>query len=121
VAGDEPVAPLDSGDARRADVVTSEEDPFAVFGLGAAADVKTTNEITQAWLVNRMDAAIMVMGEAGAGQVVIDTIPAGDSVLVRIETRADSVRLEALTMAGRTAGSAFVRAEGTSVRVAFPR
>jgi hypothetical protein len=120
-ARDEAVAPRDSGAARGPDVVASDEDPFAVYGLGSTSDVRTTNEITPAWLVNGMDAAIVVKGEAGAGQVVLDTIPAADSILVRIETRADSVRLEALTITGRTVGSEFVRSDGTSVRVAFPR
>lgn len=114
-------ARLDSGTANEPYVHAETEDPFAVYGVQDPSGVRATNQTTPVWLVNRHGSSIVVRAEAGAGQVVLDTIPAEDSVLVRIETRADSVRLEARMATGSEAGSAVVRSDGTPGRVAFPR
>jgi hypothetical protein len=117
----EAAAPLDSGTATRPDVHADAGDPFAVYGVQDPSGVRATNQTTPVWLVNRHGRSIVVRAEAGAGQVVLDTIPAEDSILVRIETRADSVHLKARTATGGEAGSAVIRSDGTPGRVAFPR
>jgi len=46
-------------------------------------------------LVNPLDVDAYVFAAAGAGSVVLDTVPRRDSVRVNIRVRADLVRLEA--------------------------
>lgn len=112
---------LDSSTAESREAHAEAEDPFSVYGVQGPSGVRATNATTPVWLVNRHGAAIVVSADAGAGQVVLDTIPAEDSVLVRIETRADSVRLDARRTTGGEAGFTVVRSDGTPGRVAFPR
>ena len=53
--------------------------------------------------------------------VVLDTVPSGDSVLVRIETHADSVQLSARGDSGLPAGSLTLPTGEGPQRAAFPR
>lgn len=111
----------DGGSDAAGGFALSEEDPFSVFGIRAGSVAKATNDTTPLWLVNGLTHALVVSADAGAGAVVIDTVPPGDSVLVRIETRADSLRLTARTSSGEPRAAAVVRTDGTPRRVAFPR
>jgi hypothetical protein len=61
-----------------------------------------------------------VQAEAGIGRVVVDTVASGDSVRVDLETRADSVRLTAVTLAGRRVGERVVRPGKGLQRLVFP-
>ncbi len=51
-------------------------------------------------LVNPLDIDAYVFAAAGAGSVVLDTVPRRDSVRVNIRVRADLVRLEARAEGG---------------------
>jgi len=56
-------------------------------------------------LVNRTEAELVVHASAGAGRVVLDTVPGRDSTRVNVEVRAGRVLLEAEDGAGRTVRS----------------
>ena len=105
------------------DYVTADpEDPFAAFGFPADQNAaSTTNRLTPVWLINGSDGAAIISGRGGAESVVLDTLGAADSVLVRIETRADTVVLEALSEGGAFLGTVAVPMDAQPQRVAFPR
>jgi hypothetical protein len=56
-------------------------------------------------LVNRTEAELIVHASAGAGRVVLDTVPGRDSTRVNVEIQARRVTLEAEDVAGRTVRS----------------
>jgi len=110
-----------SGTAVDPELSANTEDPFHMFGLASASDVDATVDTTSVWLINEGPTALVVTAEAGAESVVIDTIPAADSVRVRIATRGSWVRLSATTAEGEPVGTTSLRADGQAGRVAFPR
>lgn len=59
----------------------------------------------QLLLVNRLEGRAHVFASAGAGRVVLDTVPGSDSVFVDIRVRADEVLLEAEDDAGHVVSS----------------
>ena len=114
-------ASIDSTIEEQAEVVVRADDPFSVFGLETLDAVDATIDTTPAWLVNGLASALIVTADAAAGSVVVDTISPGDSILVRIATRAAFVELSARTSDGRSGGAVSLRADGKPARVAFPR
>lgn len=94
-------------------------DPFTVFGIDEDIDVNTTVVTTVVWLVNR-GLRSEVWADAGAGEVFLDTVAAGDSVRLRLASRADSIRLLARTLRGSPAGSLKVSLHADTTRFAFP-
>jgi len=99
--------------------VVDKSDPFAVFGL-PQRNVAATSTTMPIWLVNRSAGALIVRADAGAGTVVLDTVGAADSALVRIETMADSVTLSARSPGGSSAGRLVVATDTMPARAAFP-
>ena len=99
----------------------SQHDPFRVFALEEPIDADTTKMFLPLWLVNRSDEELSVEASAGAGSVVLDTVPARDSVLVRLETRATEISLSGRTIGGGMMGEATVPVTEDTVRIAFPR
>jgi hypothetical protein len=124
-AATDPIAPepdLETTVSQPAHVVADPSDPFVVFGLGRATnDASATVRTTPVWLVNVSAGLMVVWGAGGAERVVVDTIAAADSVLVRIETRADTVVLEALTAGRVSLGTVSVSMDSELKRVAFPQ
>ncbi|MDX1577787.1 MAG: hypothetical protein R3266_04855, partial [Gemmatimonadota bacterium] len=66
-------------------------------------------------LVNRLAGPATVFASAGARRVVLDTVPAGDSLLVDIRLRADRVDLEAEDDRGRRVAAAGLDLVGDDV------
>ena len=96
-------------------------DPFADFGLGTAVDAEATeSRPLQMWIVNQSGETAVITADAGAGIVVVDTLAAGDSVQVRLETRADSLSLTATGPSGVVLGQEWVGRRTRPVRAAFP-
>ena len=56
-------------------------------------------------LVNLLDRDAFVFASAGAGRVVVDTVPGADSTIVDIRLRSDHVTLEARDPSGRVVKS----------------
>ncbi len=73
------------------------------------------------WLVNGSDDELAVTASAGAGVVVLDTVRGRDSVLVYVQTRADSVQLSASSRGGVSSGSLALPTRLGPQRAAFPR
>jgi hypothetical protein len=73
------------------------------------------------WVVNHSDGDMSLEASAGAGSVVVDTVPAGDSVFVRLETRATEVALNGRRIEGGELGEVSVSVTEDTVRIAFPR
>lgn len=96
------------------------DDPFAVFGLPRPSVVETTIREITLRIVNTGDTELLVLADAGAGPVPVDTIAGTDSVRVRLETRADSVRLSGLDRSGSEVGFRWVRPDSIETRAAFP-
>ena len=97
------------------------DDPFRVFGRTDLNDVDATITETPVWLVNESREPLIVTAHGGAAIVVVDTVAAADSVLVRIETRADSVELSARTFAGGSRGRTVLPMDAEPIRASFPR
>jgi len=98
----------------------TDKSPFQVFGLASTLDAAATT-ITPVWLVNGTRETLIVWAAAGAETVVVDTVKRLDSVLVRLETPADSVALSARTTDGRNVGRVALSMDGEAKRAAFPR
>jgi hypothetical protein len=96
------------------------EDPFAAFGFPRPPVVETTIREIPLHIVNTGDDELLVLADAGAGPVPVDTIAGKDSVRVRLETRADSVRLIGLDQRGSEVGARWVRPDSIETRAAFP-
>lgn len=56
-------------------------------------------------LVNPSEDTIMVLASAGAARVVLDTLPAGDSVRLNVRLRSDVILLEGSDLRGGRVGS----------------
>ena len=95
------------------------EDPFAAFGQ-ANNDVAATTSETPVWLVNRTTQPVIITAQGGAERVLIDTIGAADSALVKINTRALTVEISARTSEGVTLGTVVLPMDSEPKRVAFP-
>ena len=80
------------------------DDPFADFGLEPLIDAQAT----------------IHPADAGAGIVVVDTLPAGDSVQVRLESRVDSLVLTATGPSGAVLGRKWVERGTEPARAVFP-
>ena len=98
----------------------SVEDPLEVFGLSAPTDAAATI-VTPVWLINRSRDALIVSAAGGAATVIVDTVSASDSVLVRIATPADSVVLSARTIRGIFMGRVGLLMDAEKKRAAFPQ
>jgi hypothetical protein len=72
-------------------------------------------------MINHASESVVVSARGGAGSVVLDTIGAADSVLVRIDTRARTVVLEALAPGSVSLGTVAVPMDSEPKRVAFPQ
>lgn len=105
----------------RVDSVANTEDPFFVFGFSSRTDAAATNRRTTVWLHNRSLEPVVVEAEAGAGAVVLDTVAPSDSIQVRIETRADSVRFIAESLDGAAVGQIALPMASGPQKAAFPR
>jgi hypothetical protein len=70
--------------------------------------------------VNGGDSELLVRASAGAGDVTVDTLTAGDSSRVNLESTADSLRLWALDHRGRQAGEGRIVRPGATRRVNLP-
>ena len=99
----------------------SGDDPFASFGYGRPkiADASKPHRIAVR-LVNRATEDAIVRADAGAGVVPVDTIPAGDSLLVNLETVGDSILLSGVSGSGVSLGSRWIRTDSDADRVVFP-
>ncbi len=97
------------------------EDPFASFGYGQAKDVDATiiHRIA-ARIVNLTSEEAIVLADAGAGAVLVDTVSVGDSLLVNLETRGDSILVTGLSPAGVSVGSSWISTDSAGARVVFP-
>jgi len=96
------------------------EDPFAAFGFSSRSVADTTTRRIAVRVVNRGVGRLIVRADGGAGSVILDTLEAADSARVRLETRADSVRLFATDVTGVEVGSWWLRPDSLEVRAAFP-
>lgn len=96
------------------------KDPFAMFGFPQDSVADTTIRRMAVRIVNRGTGSLIVQADAGAGHVTVDTLSGGDSTRVRLETRADSVRLLATDETGAELGSRWFRPDSVEARVAFP-
>ena len=97
------------------------DDPFAVFAVESPTDVAATIASTPVWLVNESPQALIVTANGGADDVVVDTLGAGDSVLVSLDTRARWIELTARTLQGRPGGTMRLPVDSEAKRAAFPR
>ena len=100
-------------------VSAKSQDPFAGFGLNSN-DVAATSSETPVWLVNATNRPLIVTARGGAERVLIDTIGAADSALVKINTRARTVEVSARTSEGVTLGTVALPMDSEPKRVAFP-
>ena len=98
-----------------------QEDPFLVFGLDGQTVADTTIVEVPVWLVNGSDDDLVVAASAGAGVVVLDTVRGRDSVIVYVQTRADSVRLSATSGGGVSSGPLALPTRLGPQRAAFHR
>lgn len=94
--------------------------PLGAFGIPDGGSVAATTQITPVWLINGSATAVTVRASAGAGEVELETVGAGDSALVELETWADTVVLEAIAEANAV-GRVAVPMDARTHRVAFPR
>ena len=96
-------------------------DPFAPYGLKDPSDVEATNLAPiEVWIRNDAGEASVIRADAGAGAVLVDTVAAGDSVRVRLETTADSVLLTSTGLSGAHLGEEWVWKSGGARRAVFP-
>ena len=95
------------------------QDPFVGFGL-VSNDVAATSSETPVWLINRTTRPVIITAQGGAERVLIDTIGAADSALVKINTRARTVDVSARTSEGVTLGTVALPMDSEPKRVAFP-
>jgi len=101
--------------------LVNKDDPFGVFAVEPTNDAEATSRITPVWMINHASESVVVSARGGAGSVVLDTIGAADSVLVRIDTRARTVVLEALAPGSVSLGTVAVPMDSEPKRVAFPQ
>lgn len=111
----------ETAEDQTAQVITRSDDPFLYFGIESRVEDAATTKQTAVWMINDAAASLVVGASGGVEMVVIDTLAAGDSVLVNLETRADTVVLAAREVGGDSAGSATVPMDGQPKRIAFPR
>ena len=122
IATDSLSAPsIESDSATPAQSEPAIEDPFLVYGMPGNTDAPTTIVTVPVTLVNSSRGTIIVDASAGAGSVVLDTVPEEDSVLVRIETHADSVQLSARSDQGLPVGFVTLPTRAGPQRAAFQR
>lgn len=97
-----PVGAADTGEATGADEAPAGPGDTASAGATTLPPLAGEGEPRRYRLliVNRGVEAIHVHASAGAGRVVLDTIPGRDSARVDIRVRADRIRLEAEDAAG---------------------
>ena len=112
---------LDNGIEQPEEVLRNSDDPFQVFGLREEPDAQATISWTHVWLINNSRASLIITAAGGAATVLVDTLDAADSVLVRLETKADSVALSARTPEGVSMGSVALPMDSEPKRAAFPR
>ena len=120
VATDSAVRAADHQTAVAEEPEVFETTPFQVFGLGPPRDAAATT-VTPVWLINGTRETLVVWAAAAAATVVVDTVRRSDSVLVRLETPADSVLLSARTTGGRNVGRVVLSMDAETKRAAFPR
>lgn len=106
--------PPDTGNIGEGRTSRASDDPFAAFGLAEPADAQATGiRPIDVWISNVAGEATVIRADAGMGAVLVDTVAAGDSVHVRLETSADSVLLSATGLSGALLGQEWVsRGEG---------
>lgn len=68
-------------------------------------DEETFARMYEIWIVNRSRTDLLVHASAGAGRVILDTVPGRDSVRVDVRVRARSLRLAAEDESGRAVDS----------------
>jgi hypothetical protein len=76
--------------------------------------------LTPVWIINNCRTSLIITAAGGAATVLVDTLGAADSVLVRIETMADSIALSARTAEGEPMGSIALAMDSEPKRAAFP-
>lgn len=97
------------------------DDPFASFGFSSILDAEaTTLRSANAWIINRSPEDAVVRADGGAGAVLVDTVAAGDSLEVRLESRVDSLLLTAVDVAGVEMGRKWLDLRAPAVRAVFP-
>lgn len=109
----------DSTDAERPAIRS--DDPFLVYGFPEHTDAPATISQIPVRLVNGSDETLIVSATGGEAEVVLDTVPAADSALVRIETPAESLTVTARTRSGDPVAVRTVVVDTAGARVAFPR
>lgn len=73
--------------------------------FGSLADQEPTEAELRTYplrIVNRFSSRVLVYASAGAGRVVLDTVPAQDSVRIDVQVRAEHVLLEVTDPSGRS-------------------
>ncbi len=68
-------------------------------------------------LVNPRAYPVIILGSAGAGEVLLDTVGAGDSALVDVRVGAELLKLRALDLEGHELGGGFVELGDPSSRI----
>ena len=114
------VSDFETGPDSISQVAVSERDPFGAFGL-SSNDVTATVWEIPLWLVNESTQTLIVTARGGAASVVVDTVGAADSTLVKINTRALTLELSARTSEGIAVGTMTVPMDSKTRRAAFPR
>lgn len=110
----------DSTQAEQAEVVNPRDDPFVVYGIPVADDEPADLAARFVWLVNESAEPMIVRASGGAESVVVDTVRAADSVLVKLATRAPAVEITARTPHGVQLGNVTLAMDPDTARAAFP-
>ena len=103
-----------------ADASLPEDDPFRSFGFGRSSVAHTTTGSIRLLILNAARETAVIQADAGAGIVILDTLAAGDSIRLKLESRADSIQLRALRLSGALLGSEWVRQGTEEQRAVFP-
>ena len=105
-----------SGADTTAQVPAAGPDSAALARLALPGDESPPEPVTyRLLLVNPNPGRAVVHASAGAGRVVLDTVPGADSLRIDVRLRARAVRLEAADVGGRSLGTMELLLEPDSV------
>ena len=95
--------------------------PGEAAGMRIASDSVSTHPVM---LVNPRVYPVIVLGSAGAREVLLDTVAAGDSSRLDVQVSSDLLKLRAIDLEGNELGSGFLQlpeaAQADSVATVAP-